>query len=117
MSSTEVSTIKAFLQSGDKRHTLYVNGIVAVVTAALTGGVVTYTQPKPIGEDRLKEIVQLAITPLTYRVEAAETIAKDAKATADKIQGNILLSLSELNAKIAVMAESVARIDERTKGR
>lgn len=94
---------------------MYVNGVVAVVTAALTGGVVTYTQPKPVSEERMKEIVQLAITPLTYRVEAAENIAKEAKATADKVQGNILLSLSELNSKVANMAESVARIDERTK--
>lgn len=117
MSSTEVSTVKAFLQSGDKRHTLYVNAVVAVVTAALTGGVVTYTQPKPVGEERLKEIVALAVAPLTYRVDNAEAMAKEAKAVADRMQSTILLSLSELNAKIALMAESVARIDERTKAR
>lgn len=115
MSSTEVSTVKAFLQSGDKRHSLYINGVVAVVSAALTGGVVTYTTPKPVSEDRMKEIVQLAVAPLTFRVEAAEKLAEDAKAVSDRMQATILLSLSDVNAKMAGMAESVARIDERTK--
>jgi hypothetical protein len=113
------STTKAFLQSGDKRHALYVNAFVAVASAGITGFITVYTSPKPVSEERMKEIVasEIAaeIAPLKYRIEGAEKAASEAKTITADINRQVLVSLAAMSDRMSAVAESVARIDERTK--
>lgn len=113
------STVKAILSSADKRHNLGVNAVVCIATAAITGFVTVYTSPKPVSPEEMKsmmkDIVSTEVARLTYRIDSVKKNADDAKKIGNDIQRQVLVSLAAMSDRMAAVAESVARIDERTK--
>lgn len=113
------STTQAILNFASKKHTVTVNAVVAIVSASIAGGALTFTQPKPLSEEQMKSIVSESISKevsgLDYRIKAVETVASDAKAMANDNRKSAAESMALISRSLAEIREGVARIDERTK--
>lgn len=104
-----------------KRHAIWVNAVVAVLSAS-GGGYLSYvSQPKPLSKEDVQAVVSAAmaqeLTPLREQIAAVKFDSAVAKSDAAMVKNMLATEIKDMSREVVRISQIVARIDERTGGK
>lgn len=112
---------QTMLKEGTRRHALYVNGVVAIVGAAIGAGFIRVTAPSPPTLEQVRTEVRDAVTnainPLQEQIAAAKFDASQARIDSAFAKNMLLTDVKDMSREVTQIGKLVARIDERTGGK
>lgn len=99
-----------------KRHAVVVNGIVAVVSAAMAGFGTFAMSPKALTIDQVRDAIAIELRPIREEVAITRLEAARALSESQWVKGVIVDDVRPLKDSMSRLLAMVERLDERTKG-